>query len=69
MPIRGLFIILTMICFGLTPSGCGQAGFSLVDLPKGMPDEVFQDIGKARVCGRRVQISRWEKTGEKGKGG
>ncbi|OQX30378.1 MAG: ATP-dependent RNA helicase [Candidatus Sedimenticola endophacoides] len=31
---------------------------SLVDLPKGMPKEVFHDLRKTWVCGRRLNISR-----------
>ncbi|WP_096085694.1 DEAD/DEAH box helicase [Agaribacterium haliotis] len=31
--------------------------FSLVDLPKGMPDETFQLLQKARVCNRIMRIS------------
>jgi ATP-dependent RNA helicase DeaD len=42
--------------------------FSLVDLPVGMPREVFQDLRKARVCGQRLNISRLE-TPQKKKGG
>ncbi|MCP4406660.1 MAG: DEAD/DEAH box helicase [Gammaproteobacteria bacterium] len=42
--------------------------FSLVDLPKGMPNEVFQDLRKAWVCGQRLNISRMEQAGKK-KGG
>lgn len=34
--------------------------FSLVDLPVGMPREVFQDLRKAWVCGQRLNISRLE---------
>jgi ATP-dependent RNA helicase DeaD len=34
--------------------------FSLVDLPLGMPKEVFQDLRKAWVCGQRLNISRPE---------
>jgi ATP-dependent RNA helicase DeaD len=34
--------------------------FSLVDLPMGMPREVFQDLRKAWVCGQRLNISRLE---------
>lgn len=41
--------------------------FSLVDLPKGMPNEVFQDLRKAWVCGQRLNISRLEQA-EKKKG-
>ena len=43
--------------------------FSLVDLPTGMPKEVFQGLRKAWVCGQRLNISRLEKTGKKKKGG
>jgi ATP-dependent RNA helicase DeaD len=32
--------------------------FSLVDLPLGMPKEVFQDLRKTRVCNQRLDISR-----------
>jgi ATP-dependent RNA helicase DeaD len=42
--------------------------FSIVDLPVGMPREVFQDLRKARVCGKRLNISRLE-TPRKKKGG
>ncbi len=31
--------------------------FSLVDLPAGMPREIFNDLVKTRVCGRPLQIS------------
>ena len=39
--------------------------FSLVDLPLGMPKEVFQDLRKTRVCNQRLDISR---PGQQGKG-
>ena len=32
--------------------------FSLVDLPNGMPNDVFQDLRKTWVCGQRLEISR-----------
>nr|VFK52189.1 MAG: ATP-dependent RNA helicase DeaD [Candidatus Kentron sp. TUN]VFK52684.1 MAG: ATP-dependent RNA helicase DeaD [Candidatus Kentron sp. TUN]VFK53237.1 MAG: ATP-dependent RNA helicase DeaD [Candidatus Kentron sp. TUN] len=32
--------------------------FSLVDLPTGMPKDVFQDLRKTRVCGQRLNLSR-----------
>ncbi|MCG7893788.1 MAG: DEAD/DEAH box helicase [Candidatus Thiodiazotropha taylori] len=35
-----------------------QNEFSLVDLPVGMPHEIFQDLRKAWVCGQRLKISR-----------
>jgi ATP-dependent RNA helicase DeaD len=41
--------------------------FSLVDLPKGMPNEVLQDLRKARVCGRRLNISRADQPAQKKK--
>jgi ATP-dependent RNA helicase DeaD len=43
--------------------------FSLVDLPAGMPKEVFQDLRKARVCGQRINISRLDQAGKKKKEG
>ena len=43
--------------------------FSLVDLPIGMPKEVFQDLRKARVCGQRLDISRLDQPGKKKKAG
>ncbi|MEN8108652.1 MAG: DEAD/DEAH box helicase [Pseudomonadota bacterium] len=43
--------------------------FSLVDLPIGMPKEVFQDLRKARVCGQRMDISQLGQPGKKKKGG
>ena len=42
--------------------------YSLVDLPVGMPREVFRDLIKARVCGMALNISRLEQPGKK-KGG
>jgi ATP-dependent RNA helicase DeaD len=32
--------------------------FSMVDLPKGMPKEVFNDLKKVWVCGQQLKISR-----------
>ncbi|MFV1969209.1 MAG: DbpA RNA binding domain-containing protein, partial [Pirellulaceae bacterium] len=34
--------------------------FSLVDLPIGMPKDVFTDLKKVRVCGERLAISRYD---------
>jgi ATP-dependent RNA helicase DeaD len=42
-----------------------HAEYSLVDLPKGMPKEVFQDLRKTRVCGQPLKISRQEQTVKK----
>ena len=35
-----------------------HASFTLVDLPKDMPDDVFQDLKKMRVCGQVLNLSR-----------
>ncbi len=40
-----------------------EKNFSLVDLPKGMPRDIFMDLKKVRVCGRPMKISVFEKTG------
>jgi len=36
-------------------------GFSLIDLPTGMPHEVFNDLKKVWVCGQALRISRLDK--------
>ncbi len=36
-------------------------GFSLIDLPTGMPHEVFNDLKKVWVCGLALRISRLDK--------
>jgi ATP-dependent RNA helicase DeaD len=46
-----------------------QTEFSLVDLPSGMPKEVFQDLRKARVCGQRLDISRLNQPGNRANSG
>jgi ATP-dependent RNA helicase DeaD len=43
--------------------------YSLVDLPAGMPKDVFQDLRKTRVCGRPLNISRLEQPAKKQHGG
>nr|VFK27823.1 MAG: ATP-dependent RNA helicase DeaD [Candidatus Kentron sp. LPFa] len=45
-----------------------QTEFSLVDLPKGMPNDIFQDLRKTWVQGQRLNISRLEQPGKKKKG-
>ena len=35
--------------------------FSLVDLPAGMPQDVYRDLKKVRVCGEALKISRTDK--------
>jgi len=39
--------------------------FSFVDLPTGMPRDIFRDLKKVWVCGRRLNISRQEKPAQK----
>ena len=41
--------------------------FSLVDLPTGMPNEVFQGLRKTWVCGQRLNMSRLEQAGKQAK--
>jgi ATP-dependent RNA helicase DeaD len=36
--------------------------YSLVDLPLGMPKDIFQDLKKVRVCGRPLNISRLDES-------
>jgi len=40
-----------------------QDNYSFVDLPKDMPQDVFLDLKKTRVCGQRLNLSRSEKEG------
>ncbi|MCU7816258.1 MAG: DEAD/DEAH box helicase [Candidatus Thiodiazotropha sp. (ex Lucinoma kastoroae)] len=40
-----------------------RTDFSLVDLPAGMPNDVFQDLKRAWVCGQRLNISKLEPLG------
>jgi ATP-dependent RNA helicase DeaD len=37
-----------------------EEAFSLVDLPAGMPKDIFMDLKKVRVCGEALNISRLE---------
>ncbi|MCU7905099.1 MAG: DEAD/DEAH box helicase [Candidatus Thiodiazotropha sp. (ex Epidulcina cf. delphinae)] len=46
-----------------------RTDFSLVDLPVGMPNDVFQDLKRARVCGQRLNITRSEQPGKQKKTG
>jgi len=41
--------------------------YTLIDLPEGMPNEIFRDLKKAWVCGRKLNISRLNETGQKPK--
>jgi len=45
-----------------------QDDFSLVDLPAGMPKEIFQDLKKTWVCGQQLKITRVNWTGNRSKG-
>jgi len=36
-----------------------EAEYSLVDLPAGMPKDVFMDLKKVRICGQPMNISRY----------
>lgn len=38
--------------------------FTLIDLPEGMPNEIFRDLKKAWVCGKRLNITRLNETGK-----
>ncbi len=38
--------------------------FSLIDLPKGMPKEIFRDLKKVWVCGQQLKISRLNEGGK-----
>jgi ATP-dependent RNA helicase DeaD len=42
--------------------------FSLVDLPRGMPEDIFRDLAKAWVCGQQLNISRTEQPGKRSHG-
>jgi ATP-dependent RNA helicase DeaD len=41
--------------------------YTLIDLPQGMPNEIFRDLKKAWVCGRKLNITRLNETGQKPK--
>lgn len=49
---------------GLDPDAVGSivinSSFSTVELPKGLPDPVFHELRKVRVCGRQLRLSRYE---------
>jgi len=42
--------------------------YSTVDLPRGMPDEVFEALKNARVCGQRMNLSLIESPGPRAGG-
>lgn len=35
-----------------------QDDYTLIDLPEGMPKEIYKDLQKTRVCGQMIRISR-----------
>jgi ATP-dependent RNA helicase DeaD len=39
--------------------------FAFVDLPKDMPDDVFQDLKNMKVCGQRLNLSRAQEQGKR----
>ena len=50
---------------GLESQFIGQikifSDFSLVDLPEGMPKEIYKDLKKTRVSGQQLRISLFDK--------
>ena len=44
-----------------------EAEYSLVDLPAGMPKDIFEDLKKTRICGQPMNISRHGKSDKKRK--
>jgi ATP-dependent RNA helicase DeaD len=53
---------------GLDGTNVGQIeiseAFSMLDLPKGMPKEIFKDLKKVWVCGQQLKISRVDEAGK-----
>ncbi|MEI6847056.1 MAG: DEAD/DEAH box helicase [Chlorobiaceae bacterium] len=49
---------------GLDPDSVGQISindtYSTVELPQGMPEDVFHELRKVRVCGRQLRLSKME---------
>ena len=49
---------------GLDPEAVGKIvindQYSTVELPAGMPNDVFQELKKVRVCGRQLRVSKME---------
>ncbi len=47
---------------GLDPESVGQISinetYSTVELPQGMPDNVFHELRKVRVCGRQLRLTK-----------
>ena len=49
---------------GLDPESVGHISindsYSTVELPQGMPDNIFHELRKVRVCGRQLRLSKME---------
>ena len=49
---------------GLDPEAVGRIQineqYSTVELPAGMPNDVFQELKKVRVCGRQLRVSKFD---------
>ncbi|NTU52185.1 MAG: DEAD/DEAH box helicase [Chlorobiaceae bacterium] len=49
---------------GLDPEAVGKIvindQYSTVELPSGMPNDVFQELKKVRVCGRQLRVSKMD---------
>ena len=49
---------------GLDPESVGHIsineGYSTVELPQGMPDNVFHELRTVRVCGRQLRLSKMD---------
>jgi len=49
---------------GLDPEAVGKIvindQYSTVELPAGMPNDVFQELKKVRVCGRQLRVSKMD---------
>jgi len=49
---------------GLDPESVGHISindsYSTVELPQGMPDNVFHELRTVRVCGRQLRLSKME---------
>ncbi|MFZ4800968.1 MAG: DEAD/DEAH box helicase [Chlorobium sp.] len=49
---------------GLDPESVGHIsineGYSTVELPQGMPDNIFHELRKVRVCGRQLRLTKME---------
>ncbi len=49
---------------GLDPESVGQISindaYSTVELPQGMPDNIFHELRKVRVCGRQLRLTKME---------